>query len=85
MESLEDLLLNINDIPIMIEKEFTVECCVRGRHVYQSKWKAKVDSELKACHERRRCTLVEDKYAVALKHKDVTVGHVPKFQSKMTL
>ena len=26
MESLEDLLLNANDIPIMIEKEFTVEC-----------------------------------------------------------
>ena len=41
----------------------------------KSKWKAKVDSELKACHEIRPCTLVEDKYAMALKHKDVTVGH----------
>ena len=36
-ESLEDLLLNVNNISIIIEKEFTVECCVRGHHVYQSK------------------------------------------------
>ena len=35
MESLEDLLLNVNDTSIMTEKEFTVECCVRGHHVYQ--------------------------------------------------
>ena len=36
------------NIPIMIEKEFTVERCVRDHHVYKSKWEAKVDSELKA-------------------------------------
>ena len=51
MESLKYLLLNANDIPIMIEKEFTVECFVRDHHVHQSKWEAKVDKELKACHE----------------------------------
>ena len=28
IESLEDLLVNPNDIPITIEKELTVECCV---------------------------------------------------------
>ena len=72
------------NIPIMIEKEFTVERCVRGHHVYKSKWEAKVDSELKACHEIRLGALTEDKYAMALKHKDVTVGHVPKFLSKIT-
>ena len=82
MESLEDLLLNANDIPIMIEK-ITAECCVRC-HVYQSKWEAKVSSELKACHETRPCPLVEDKYEMARKHKDVTVGHVPEFISKVT-
>ena len=43
MESLEDLLLNANDIPI-IEQDFLVEFCLRGHHVYQSKWEAKVDS-----------------------------------------
>ena len=74
----------ILNIPIMIEKEFTVERCVRGHHVYKSKWEAKVDSELKACHETRLGALTEDKYAMALKHKDVTVGHVPKFLSKIT-
>ena len=35
MESLEVLLLNAKDIPILVEREFTVECCVRGHHVYQ--------------------------------------------------
>lgn len=34
MENLEDLLLDANDMSIMIEKEFTAECCVRGFHVY---------------------------------------------------
>ena len=68
LDSLEYLLLNANDIPIMTEKEFIVECCVRCHHVYQSKCKAKVDSELKPYHETRPGALVKDKYAVALKH-----------------
>ena len=29
MESLEVLLLNAKDIPILVEREFTVEYCVR--------------------------------------------------------
>ena len=37
MESLEDLLLNANDIPIIIEQDFLVEFFLRGHHVYQSK------------------------------------------------
>ena len=41
MEGLENLLLNVKDVLIMTEKEFTVECCVRVHHVYQSKWKQK--------------------------------------------
>ena len=41
MEGLENLLLNAKDVLIMTEKEFTVECCVRVHHVYQSKWKQK--------------------------------------------
>ena len=55
MESLEELLLNANHIYVMIGKEFTVECCLRDHHVYQSNWEAKLDSELKACHETRSC------------------------------
>ena len=40
MKSLEVLLLNAKDIPILVEREFTVECCVRGHHVYQKEWEA---------------------------------------------
>ena len=69
MESLEDLLLNPNDILIMNEKEFTAELCVRGQYVYQSKWETEVDNELKAYHETRPGALIEDKYAMALKDK----------------
>lgn len=64
--SLVDLLLNANDIPILIEKEFTVECFIRGHHFYQSQWEVKVDSQLKACHETRPCALADDKYTMAL-------------------
>ena len=63
----------------MIEKDFAVECCVGAHHVYQRKWAAKVYSKLRACHEIRPSALVKDKYAMALKHKDVTVEHVQKF------
>ena len=68
----------------MIEKEFTVECCINDHHVYQSKCEAKVDSELNTCWEIRPWpdAFERDKNAMALKHKDVTVGHVPKFLSK---
>ena len=69
----------------MTEKELTVECCVRCHHGYQSKWGPKVDTELKACHETRPSALVEDKYAMTLKHKDVTVGHVPKFHNNISI
>ena len=84
VEILEDLLVNANNILIMIEKEFIVECSIRGNHIYQSKLEAKVDSELKVYHETKPGALVEDKYAMVLKHKDVTVGHVSKFLSKRT-
>ena len=39
---------------------------------------------MKACHETRPGALVEDKYAMALKQKDVTVRHLPKLLSKLT-
>ena len=66
MESLVDLLLNANDIPTLIGKEFTVECFIRSIHVLQSQWEAKVDGELKACHETRPDALADDKYTIVL-------------------
>ena len=44
---------------------------------------ANVDSRLTVCHETRPGALVEDKYAMTLKYGDVTVGHIPKFLSKI--
>ena len=35
-------------------------------------------------HKTRPSALVQDKYAMALKYSDVTVGHVPKYLSKIT-
>ena len=45
MESLTDRILRSNVIPIVIEKELEVECCVRGHHVYESNWDAKTGSK----------------------------------------
>ena len=79
-----DQILKSDVIPIVIEKELKVECCVRWRHVYESNSDAKTRSKLKSCHEKRPRALVEDKYAMALKFNDTTIGHVPKFLSKIT-
>ena len=68
----------------MVEREFAVECCVRGHHVYQKEWEAEIGSKLTAQYETRPGALVQDKYAIALKQKDVIVGHIPKFLSKIT-
>ena len=82
MESLE--VLNAKDIPFLVQREFTVECCVRGHHVYQKEWEAEIGSKLTAQYETRPGALVQDTYAIALKQKDVVVGHIPKFLSKIT-
>ena len=84
MKSLIDQILKSDVIPIVFEKELEVECCVTGHHVYESHWDAKTGSNLKPCHEKRPSALVEDKYAMALILNDTTVGHIPKFLSKIT-
>ena len=82
MESLTDQILKSDVVPIAIEKELKVKCCVRGHQAYESNWDAKTGSKFKPCHEKRPSALVEDKYAMALKFNDTTVGHVPKFLYK---
>ena len=73
---------------VIIEKEFsfTVECCVRGYHIFQSSWEAPVGSVLIAKHEYGPQSLIDDKFAIALVNNNdsATVGHVPKFMSKLT-
>ena len=80
MENLTDQILKSDVIPIVTEGELEVECCLRGHHVYESNW----DAKTRTCHEKRPSALVEDKYAMTSKLKDTTVGHVPKFLSKIT-
>ena len=58
--------------------------CVRGHHVYQKEWEAEIGSKSTAQYETRPGALVQDKYAIALKQKDVIVGHIPKFLFKTT-
>ena len=81
---LNSLLFKDLEIPIFLEKEFTVQCCIRGYHTYQAQWNAEVGAKLSTAPDTRPAALVEDKYAIAVKHDEQTVGHVPKFLSKLT-
>ena len=78
------LLVKDLEISIFVEKEFTVQCCIRGYHTYQAQWNAEVGAKLNTAPDTRPAALVEDKYAIAVKHDEQTVGHVPKFLSKLT-
>ena len=81
---LNSLLVKDLEIPIFVEKEFSVQCCIRGYHTYQAQWNAEVGAKLNTAPDTRPAVLVEDKYAIAVKHDEQTVGHVPKFLSKLT-
>ena len=64
---------------------FTVECCVRGYHIFQSFWEAPFGSVLIAKFEDDQQSLINDKLAIALVNNDsVTVDNIPKFMSKLT-
>ena len=75
------LLLDL-EIPIPLEKEFTVPCCIRGYHIYSWKqWKAEIGSVFTSEPEVRPGAFVEDKYSIAVLDNGQTIGHVPKFLS----
>ena len=81
---MNSLLIKDLKIPVILEKEFTVQCCIRGYHTYQSQWNAEVGAELGAVPDTRTTALVKDKYAIAVKNGEQTVGHTPMFLSKLT-
>ena len=69
----------------VIEKEFsfTVECYVRGYHIFKSFWEAPVSSILIAKHEDPQ-SLIHDKFPISLvNNHSVTADHIPKFMSKL--
>ena len=80
---LSSLLIKDLEIPVILEKEFTVQCCIRGYHTYQWQWNAEVGAELGAVPDTRTTALVKDKYAIAVKNDEQTVGHIPMFLSKL--
>ena len=56
----------------------------RGYHIYQTPWNAEVGATLITASEARPGALVEDKYTIAVINNRKTVGHVPKFLTKLT-
>ena len=81
---MSSLLIKDLEIPVILEKEFPVQCCIRGYHTYQSQWNAEVGAELGAVPDTRNTVPVKDKYAIAVKNGEQTVGHIPMFLSKLT-
>ena len=73
------------DIPVSIEIEFNVRCCIRGYHIYQNRWNAETGARLSTAPEKRPRALVEDKYSIAVINNGKTAGHVPKFLTKLAL
>ena len=83
-DDITSLLLLDLEMPIPLEKEFTVPCCIRGYHIYSWKqWKAEIGSILTSEPEVRPGALVEDKYSIAVLDNGQTIGHVPKFLSQL--
>ena len=59
---------------------FTIERCVRGYHVYKDLWSAEIGEKLECARESDNPA---DRYAVATKKGDETVGHVPRKISRL--
>ena len=58
---------------------FTLKSCVRGYHVYKDIWDATIGEELECARESENPA---DRYAVAMKKDNETVGHVPRTMSR---
>ena len=65
---LSSLLIKNLEIPVILEKEFMVQCCIRSYQTYQLQWNAEVGAELGAVPDTRTTALVKDKYAIAVKN-----------------
>ena len=75
------LLVKDLEIPVFVEKEFNVRCCIRGYHIYQTQRNVEIGARLTTASETRPAALVEDKYAIAVINNGKTVG---KFLMKLT-
>ena len=85
-ENLTQALLTKDlEISIILGRQFSAACCIRGCHIYNwTQWTAEIGSILTSEPEKRPGALVEDRCASAIISNNQTVGHVPKFLSKLT-
>ena len=51
-------------IPVFIEKEFNVRCCIRRHQIYQTQRNSEIGARLTNASETRPGALVENKYAI---------------------
>ena len=70
-------------IPVFIEKEFNVRCCIRRHQIYQTQRNSEIGARLTNASETRPGALVENKYAISVVNNGKTFGHVPKFLTKL--
>ena len=54
---------------------FSVDCCIRGHHIYKDIWSPTAGEEL-ACASENSNT--KDPYAVAVTRDSTVVGHIPR-------
>ena len=79
------LLVKDLEVPVSVEKEFNVRCCIRRYDIYQTQWNADIGARLPIAPETRPAALVEDKSAIAVINNGKIVGHIPKLLTKLTL
>ena len=70
--------LSIEDLPILLVKEYDLKTHIKGYHAYMTKWTPKNGEILKARPEPEN---EYDKYAVAVERCGDVVGHLSKGRS----
>ena len=61
------LLTKDMEIPIILGREFSAACCIRGYHIYNwTQWTAEIGSILTNEPEKRPGAFVEEKYAIVI-------------------
>ena len=73
--SIKDIV-SLREIPLILEKCFSMDAFVMGHHVYKETWNPSVGEELDTAMQPNN---VKEKYAVAVhqKGKQVVIGHLP--------
>ena len=82
---MEYLLQEEIEVTLENNVSFAVDCCVPGYHIFKSLREPPVCTMLIANDETDPQSFMHDKFATALVNSDLdTVGHIPKFMSKLT-